>query len=173
MQVRARPFRVWFGFRLTAHVLQVEVFQYDEIVLFDETGGGLVLPIVYDSVGFRVQSADFPAGALIGAARMLTVLFQCFAGHAHASRLCFLTAAYLPVDTVQPFLGKVDESVVGRGERVDATPVQSDHGPRAFMFYRQRIVDEHERSFRPVHPDARIVADGLADPDTDMDAVTA
>lgn len=75
MQVRARPVRVWFGFRLTAHVLQVEVFQYDEVVLFDETGGGLVLPIVYDSVGFRVQSADFPTGALVGAARMLTVLF--------------------------------------------------------------------------------------------------
>lgn len=173
MQVRARPFRVWFGFRLTAHVLQVEVFQYDEVVLFDETGGGLVLPIVYDSVGFRVQSADFPAGALIGAACMLTVLFQCFAGHAHASRLCFLAAAYLPVDTVQPVFGKVDESVVGRGERVDAPSVQSDHGPRAFSAYRQRVVDEHERSFRPVHADARIVADGLADPDTDMDAVTA
>lgn len=173
MRVRARPFRVWFGFRLTAHVLQVEVFQYDEVVLFDETGGGLVLPIVYDSVGFRVQSADFPAGALIGAACMLTVLFQCFAGHAHASRLCFLAAAYLPVDTVQPFLGKVDESVVGRGERVDATPVQADHGPRAFTFYRQRIVDEDEGSSSPIHSHARIVTDGLADPDTDMDAVTA
>lgn len=87
MQVRARPFRVWFGFRLTAHVLQVEVFQYDEVVLFDETGGGLVLPIVYDAVGFRVQSADFPAGALVGAACMLTVLFDGFAGYGDSSRL--------------------------------------------------------------------------------------
>lgn len=171
MQVRARPFRVWFGFRLTTHVLQVEVFQYDEVVLFDETGGGLVLPVVYDSVRLRVQSAEFPTGTLVGAARMTPVLFDGFAGHGDSSRLSLLTAAYLTVDTLQTLLGKVEETIVGRGERVDATPVQADHRAGAFSAYRQRVVDEHERASCPVHPDARIVADGLADADADVDAV--
>ena len=104
---------------------------------------------------------------------MTPVLFDGFAGHGDSSRLSLLTAAYLTVDTLQTLLGKVEETIVGRGERVDATPVQSDHRARAFASYRQRVVDEHERASRPVHPDARIVADGLADADADVDAVPA
>ena len=54
-----------------------------------------------------------------------------------------------------------------------AAPVQADHRAGAFTFYRQRAVDEHESPFRPVHDDARIVPDGLADADADVDAVPA
>lgn len=173
MQIRPRPVRVGFRFGFPAHALQVEVFQHDEVVLFDEHGGGLVLPVVYDAVRLRVQSADFPVGALVGAARVAAVSLGGFAGHGDSSRLSFLTAADLPVDTVQSGFGEVDETIVGRGERVDAAPVQSDHRAGAFASYRQRVVDEHERSFRPVHADARIVADGLADAHSDVDAVPA
>lgn len=64
-------------------------------------------------------------------------------------------------------------SVVGRGERMDASPVQPNHRAGALASYRQRVVDEHKRSFSPVHTDARIIADGLADADADVDAVPA
>lgn len=153
--------------------MQVEVFQYDDVVFADEHAGGLVLPVVYDAVRLRVQSADFPTGTLVGAARVVTVLFDGFAGHGDSSRLSLLTAAYFPVDMVQPVFGEVDETIVGCGERMHAPSVQSDHRAGAFSVYRQRVVDEHERSFRPVHSDARIVADGLADADADVDAVPA
>lgn len=173
MQVRARPVRVGFRLGFAAHALQVEVFQYDEVVFADEHAGGLVLPVVYDAVRLRVQSAEFPTGTLVGAARMTPVLFDGFAGHGDSSRLSLLTAAYFTVDTLQTLLGKVEETIVGRGERVRATPVQADHGTRALTAYRQRVVDEHERASCPVHPDARIVAYGLADADTNVDAVPA
>lgn len=132
-----------------------------------------MLPVVDDAVCFRVQSADFPVGALVGVARVAAVSLDGFAGHGDSSCLSFLTTADLPVDAVQSGFWQVDETIVGRGERVDAAPVQSDHGAGAFASYRQRVVDEHERSFRPVHTDARIVADGLADTDSDVDAVPA
>ena len=123
MQVRARP--VWVGFRLgfATHALQVEVFQRDEVVVMDEHAGGLVLPVVYDSVGLRVQSADFPTGTLVGAARIATVFPHRLARHVDPSRLSLLTAAYFTVDTLQPLLGKVEETIVGRGKCVRATPV--------------------------------------------------
>ena len=52
-QERARP--VWVGLRLgfATHALQVEVFQYDDVVFADEHAGGLVLPVVYDAVPSR------------------------------------------------------------------------------------------------------------------------
>ena len=54
-----------------------------------------------------------------------------------------------------------------------AATVKADYAAGRFTLDGQRVVDEHERSFRPVHPDARIVADGLADADADVDAVPA
>lgn len=173
MQVRARPVRVGFRLGFAAHALQVEVFQYDEVVFADEHAGGLVLPVVYDAVRLRVQSAEFPTGTLIGVARIATVFPHRLARHVDPSRLSLLTAAYFTVDTLQPLLGEVDETIVGRGERVDAPSVQSDHRAGALTAYRQRVVDEHERASCPVHADARIVADGLTDADADVDAVPA
>ena len=54
-----------------------------------------------------------------------------------------------------------------------AATVKADYAAGRFTLDGQRVVDEHERSFRPVDADARIVADGLADADADVDAVPA
>ena len=101
MQVRARPVRVGFRLGFAAHVLQVEVFQYDEVVFADEHAGGLVLPVVYDAVRLRVQSADFPLDFPIRAAGLFCVFPYVFAGHVNTMGLAFLPTSYLPVDTFQ------------------------------------------------------------------------
>lgn len=78
----------------------------------------------FEDVVGRVQIG---VHALVGAARVAAVLSGIFAGHGNSSRLRFLTSAYLPVDTVQPVFGEVNETIIGRVECVDATTVQSDH----------------------------------------------
>ena len=125
------------------------------------------------AVRLRVQSTDFPTGTLVGAARISAVFPHRLPRHVDSSRLSLLTAEYFTVDTLQTLLGKVEETIVGRGECVDAAPVQTNHLAGTFTLYRQRAVDEHERPFRPVHPDARVIADGLADADADVYAVPA
>ncbi len=173
MQVRARP--VWVGFRLgfATHALQVEVFQRDEVVFTDEHAGGLVLPVVYDSVGLRVQSADFPTGTLVGAARIATVFPHRLARHVDPSRLSLLTAAYFTVDPLpNRCLGRSRKRLSDVAS-VCAQPLSNPTMAPVRSRPIQRVVDEHERASCPVHPDARIVADGLADADADIDAVPA
>ena len=101
MQVRARPVRVGFRLGFAAHVLQVEVFQYDEVVFADEHAGGLVLPVFDDAVRFRVQAVDFPLDFPIRAAGLSHILPYVFAGHVNTMGLAFLPTSYLPVDTFQ------------------------------------------------------------------------
>lgn len=165
--------RVRFRFRLTGHALQVERFEADDVVLSDEARRGLMLPVVDDVVGFRVQAADLLPRAPVRAARVLPVFAGCPAREGDTACLCFLTAANLVVDMAELGFGQVDELAVGHGERVHHPAVDADHRTGLLAFDWQGLVDEHDGFLRPVHADARVCTYRLTGPDADVDAVPA
>ena len=163
---------IMFRFRLAGHAPDVQRFQGDEVVVFNQSGRGLRDPIVLavvDTAAYRTHAlqCEFTSFRLEFRGFTATPAVDCVLSGELALQTQILSLLLFGR------LRHVQQDPVRQGQCVDATTVDAGLPAGGIPLDGGWLVGEHQCAFRPIHSDARIIPDGLADAHVDGEPPTA